>query len=212
MRIQGGKEQAESSGSVEVTEKNWKDQVDGVSDKWRTGVKKTVRFGGASGIHEEKNDVESKKEKAVTMLSLSEQVQVGDVGVSGENGWKGKSSMSQLLEKLRRADDVFADPKVDNEVFDDNGVKATEKVVQKVESIFKKPHRAARKLTLKELECEDGDTSEKKEVFDDENQKKSMESLKVYKGEKKRVRLTNKREAKRRPRKKEKMAERRCGE
>ena len=46
VRIQwSGGEQAESSGSVEVTEKNCQDQVDGVSDKWRTGVKKTVRFG-----------------------------------------------------------------------------------------------------------------------------------------------------------------------
>ena len=45
VRIQWVEEQAESSGSVEVTEKNWQDQVDGVSDTWRTGVKKTVRFG-----------------------------------------------------------------------------------------------------------------------------------------------------------------------
>ena len=45
VRIQEVGEQAEGSGSVEVTEKNWQDQVDGVSDKWRTGVKKTVRFG-----------------------------------------------------------------------------------------------------------------------------------------------------------------------
>ena len=53
--------------------------------------------------------------------------------------------MSQLLEKLRRAADVFADPKVENEVSDDNGVKAKEKVVQNVESIFTKPYRAAGK-------------------------------------------------------------------
>ena len=45
--------------------------------------------------------------------------------------------------KLRRAAEVFADPKVENEVSDDKGVKAKEKVAQKVESIFKKPHRTA---------------------------------------------------------------------
>ena len=34
------------------------------------------------------------------------------------------------------------------------GVKAKEKVAQKVESIFKKPHRAAEKFTLKERKFE----------------------------------------------------------
>ena len=59
--------------------------------------------------------------------------------------------MSQLLEKLRRAAEVFADPKVENELSEDEkGVKAKERVVRKVESIFKKPHRAAGKLTLSE--------------------------------------------------------------
>ena len=59
--------------------------------------------------------------------------------------------MSQLLEKLRRAAEVFADPKVDNDLSEDEkGVKAKERVVRKVESIFKKPHRAAGKLTLSE--------------------------------------------------------------
>ena len=122
--IQGGGDQADSSGSVEVTEKNWQDQVYGVSDKWRTGVKKTVRLGGARGIHEEKRDVESKEWNAVATLSLSVQVPAGDVVVLGENGCRGQSSMSQLLEKLRRADEVFADPNVENEVSDDKGVKA----------------------------------------------------------------------------------------
>ena len=57
--------------------------------------------------------------------------------------------MSQLLEKLRRAAEVFADPKVENELSEDERVvKANERVVRKVESIFKKPHRAAVKLTL----------------------------------------------------------------
>ena len=54
----------------------------------------------------------------------------------GENGWREQSSMSQLLEKLRRAAEVFAYPKVENEVsYDEKGVKAKEMVVQKVESI-----------------------------------------------------------------------------
>ena len=67
-------------------------------------------------------------------LSLSVQVPAGDVGTLGENGWREQFSMSQLLEKLRRAADVFADPKVENEMLDDEkGVKAKEKVVQKVE-------------------------------------------------------------------------------
>ena len=45
VRIQGG-DQAESSGSVEVSVKNWQSQVDGVGDKRRIRVKKTVHFGG----------------------------------------------------------------------------------------------------------------------------------------------------------------------
>ena len=46
---------------------------------------------------------------------------------------------------------MFADPKVENEVSDDGkGVNAKEMVVQKVESIFKKPRRAAGKLTPNE--------------------------------------------------------------
>ena len=84
-------------------------------------------------------------------LSLSVQVPAVDVKTLGENWWREQSSMSQLLEKLRRAAEVFADPKAEKGVSDDeNVVKAKEKVVQKVESIFKKPHRAAGKLTLSE--------------------------------------------------------------
>ena len=42
--------------------------------------------------------------------------------------------MSRLLEKLRRAAEVFADPKVENELSEDeNGVKANERVVRNVE-------------------------------------------------------------------------------
>ena len=44
VRIQGGADQVGSSSSVEVTEKDWQDQVDGVSSKWKDGVRKTVRF------------------------------------------------------------------------------------------------------------------------------------------------------------------------
>ena len=73
---------------------------------------------------------------------------------------------------------------------DDRWVKAEENVVQKVESIFKKPHRVAGKLTLKERKFEDWDTAEKKEVFDEGSSRKFAESLEVSNGEKKRVRLT----------------------
>ena len=69
-------------------------------------------------------------------------------------------------------------------------MKAKEKVTQKVESIFKKPHRAAGKLTVKERKFEEECTSEKKEMFDEENQVKVPEQVEVLNGEKKRVRLT----------------------
>ena len=46
VRIQGVAEHAGSSSSAEVKEKKWQDQVDGVSDKWKKEVKKTVHFGG----------------------------------------------------------------------------------------------------------------------------------------------------------------------
>ena len=88
---------------MEVTDTNWQDQVDGVSDKWKDGVRKTVRFGGARRIHEEMKDEENLEEKAVATLSLSVQVPAGEVGTLGENGWREHSSMSQLLERLRRA-------------------------------------------------------------------------------------------------------------
>ena len=69
VRIQGGS-RAESSGSVEVTIKNWQDQENGVSDKPRIRIKKSVHFGGARKIPEEKC-AENKEYKAVAMLSLS---------------------------------------------------------------------------------------------------------------------------------------------
>ena len=46
---------------------NWEDQVDGMSDKWRTEVKKTVRFGGARRIPEDKC-VENKVDEAMATL------------------------------------------------------------------------------------------------------------------------------------------------
>ena len=56
-------------------------------------------------------------------------------GKTGEKVWREQSSMSQLLEKLRRAAEVFAEPKVENKLSEDeNGVKAKERVVRKVES------------------------------------------------------------------------------
>ena len=86
VRIQGGADQVWSSSSVEVTEKNWQDQVDGVSNKWKEVVRKTVRFGEARRIHEERKDEENLEEKAVATLSLSVQVPAGDVRTLRENG------------------------------------------------------------------------------------------------------------------------------
>ena len=114
-----GADQAGSSSSVKVTEKNWQDQVDGVSDKWKSGVRKTVRLGEATRIAEERKDEENVEENAVATLSLSVQVPAGNVKTLGENGWREQSSMSQLLEKLRRAAEVSTDPKAEKEVSDD---------------------------------------------------------------------------------------------
>ena len=99
-------------------------------------------------------------------LSLSVQLSPGDVRSSGGDRRREQSSMSQLLGRLRSAAEVFTDPKVENEVSYDKVVKAKENVTQKVESIFKKPHRAAGKLTLSERKFEAGNTVEKKEVSD----------------------------------------------
>ena len=124
-------DQAESSGSVEVTVKNWQDQVDGVGDKRRIRVKKTVHFGVARSIHEE-NCAENKEEDAVATLSLSVQLSAEDVMSLGGDGRRKHSSMSQLLGRLRRAAEVFTDQNVENEVSDDKWVNAKEKVTQKV--------------------------------------------------------------------------------
>ena len=69
---------------MEVTEKNWQDQVDGVSYKWKNGVRKTVRFGGARRTPEERKGEENREEKAVATLSLSVQLSAGDVRTLGE--------------------------------------------------------------------------------------------------------------------------------
>ena len=41
-----------------------------MSDKWKSGVRKTVHFGGARRIHEEHKDEEKLEEKAVATLYL----------------------------------------------------------------------------------------------------------------------------------------------
>ena len=46
---------------------------------------------------------------------------------------------------MRRAAEVFADPKVENEVSDDKMVKAKEKVAQNVESIFQEAAHGSRR-------------------------------------------------------------------
>ena len=89
--------------------------MDGVSNKWKDGVRKTLRFGGARRIPEERKEEENLEEKAVATLSLSVQVSADGVRTLGEDGRREQSSMCRLLEKLRRAAEVFADPKVDNE-------------------------------------------------------------------------------------------------
>ena len=123
-------------------------------------------------------------------LSLSVQVPDGNAETLGDNGWREQSSISQLLEKLRREAEGFADPKVEDEVSDDKRVKANEKVTRKVESIFKKPHRAAGKLTPSERKFEADGAAEKNEVTDENDQVKVPEQMEVSNGEKKRVRLT----------------------
>ena len=60
------------------------------------------------------------------------------------------------------------------------GVKAKEKVAQKVDSIFKKPHRADGELTLSEGKFEAENTAEKKEVSDENNQGRRWCSLRKW--------------------------------
>ena len=99
--------------------------MDGVSDKWRKVVKKTVHFVVVRRIPKENKDGEELEEKAVATLSLSVQFPAGGGKTMGEKGLKEQSFMSQLLEKLSRAAEVFADPKVEDELSnDEKGVKA----------------------------------------------------------------------------------------
>ena len=99
--------------------------------------------------------------------------------------------MSQLLEKLRRAAVVFADPKFENELSEDEkGVKAKEIVVRKVESTFKKPHMAAGKLTLSERKFVEETGVDGNELSNEKVPVEAEEVLELSKGEKKRVRLT----------------------
>ena len=99
--------------------------------------------------------------------------------------------MSQLLEKLRRAAEVFADPKADDEESDDEkGVNAKEKVVRKVESIFKKPHRAAGKLKLSERKWGEKNVADQNELFGENQQAEGEGPSEVPERENKRVRLT----------------------
>ena len=165
-----------------------------MSDKWRTGVKKTVRFWGARRVPEEK-DGEDKVGEALATLSLSEQIPAGDVVAMRGDSWREQSSMSRLLEKLRRAAEVFAYLKVEKEVNDDKGVKAKEAVTQKVESIFKKPHRAAGKLTAKEQKFEEECTSEKKEMFEGEEAGEGTRADKGVEGGKEKSAAHGRREA-----------------
>ena len=61
--VRGGAEQDESGGSTNETEKNWQDQVDGLSARRRKVVKKAVHFGGASRIPEEHDEAEEAEEQ-----------------------------------------------------------------------------------------------------------------------------------------------------
>ena len=86
---------------------------------------------------------------------------------------------------------MFADPKVENELSEDEkGVKANERVVRKVESIFKKPHNAAGKSTLSERKCVEETGVDGNELSNEKVPVETEEVLELPKVEKKRVRLT----------------------
>ena len=71
---------------------------------------------------------------------------------------------------------MFADPKAEDEMSDDEKwVNAKENVVQKVESIFNKPHRAAGKLTLSERKFEETNVADQNEVFGENHQAEWVE-------------------------------------
>ena len=86
---------------------------------------------------------------------------------------------------------MFADPKVENELSEDEkGVKAKERVVRKVESIFKKPHRAAGKLTLSERKFVEETGVDGNALFNEKVPVEAEDVLKLPKWEKNRLRLT----------------------
>ena len=77
---------------------------------------------------------------------------------------------------------MFADPKAENEVSkDEKVVEAKEREVRKVESIFKKPHRAAGKLTLSERKFVDETGVDGNELAN-EAQVETEEVLELSKG------------------------------
>ena len=165
--------------------------MDGLSAKRKKVVKKAVHFGWASRIPEECDEAEEAEEQTVTTLSLSVQVPTAGGKTMGEKGWREQSSMSQLLEKLRRAAEVFADPKVENELSEDEkGVKAKERMVRKVESVLKKPYRAAGKLTLSERKFVEETGVDGNGLSNEKVPVEAEDVLELPKGEKKRVRLT----------------------
>ena len=86
---------------------------------------------------------------------------------------------------------MFADPKAEDVVADDEkGVKANENVVQKVESIFKKQHRAAGKLTLSERKFVGEKVVDQNELCNEKVHLEPKELSAAPEREKKRVRLT----------------------
>ena len=69
-------------------------------------------------------------------------------------------------------------------------MKANERVVRKVVSIFKKPHRAGGKLTLSERKFVEEAGVDGNELFNEKVPVEAEDVLELPKGEKKRVRLT----------------------
>ena len=69
-------------------------------------------------------------------------------------------------------------------------MKAKERVVRKVESIFKKPHRVAGKLTLSERKLVEETGVDGNASFNDKVSVEAKDVLELPRGEKKRVRLT----------------------
>ena len=92
--------------------------------------------------------------------------------LSEENAfWQGVShEVCAGARKLRQAAEFLRTRRSRTRWPTTKGVKAKEKVAQKVEPNSKKPHRAAGELTLSERKFETENTAEKKEVSDENNQ------------------------------------------